>query len=187
MRAKIGGRKKAYSTPIIITDKNGREQLIALGAQWLVSYDLASGDELWRLDHGDGFSVIPRPVYSESLGLLYFSSGYLKPVLWAIDPTGDGDITADEALVAWQQTKRISARPSLLLADGSIYSLTDAGIANCFDAASGEVHWTERIGGNFSASPLLVGDKIYLLSHEGEVIVIKASREFQRLSDSQLE
>ena len=40
----------------------GRPQAVIPGAQWFVAYDPLSGDELWRVDHGRGFSNIARPL-----------------------------------------------------------------------------------------------------------------------------
>ena len=186
IRAESGEQKKAYCTPIAVTDRNGREQLICMGSQWLVSYDPATGEEFWRLDHGSGFSVVPRPVHDEKNDLVFISTGFGKPELWAVRPDGDGDIT-DSDKVAWKETKRIPAKPSPLLVDGELFVIQDGGIGTCFDAATGEVHWNERIGGNFSASPLYADDKIYLANQEGAVVVIAPGKEFQVLAENQLD
>lgn len=39
MDAPTGDQKKAYCTPIVVTDSNGREQLLCMGSQWMVSYN----------------------------------------------------------------------------------------------------------------------------------------------------
>jgi outer membrane protein assembly factor BamB len=54
------------------------------------------------------------------------------------------------------------------------------------DRHSGELIWNERIGGNYSASPLLVTDRLYCLSEEGKTVVLAAGREFQVLAENQL-
>ncbi len=181
MRAEKGDQKKSYNTPIVLRDKNGREQLICMGSQWLVSYDSETGKEIWKLDHGSGFSVVPRPVYSEKTGLVYISTGFGKPQLWAIDPSGTGDITGSDK-VAWKEEKRIPARPSPLLVGDELFVVTDAGVATCFNAADGEVNWQERVDGNYSASPLFADGKIYFASHEGKVTVIKPGKAFEVVS-----
>lgn len=186
MRAEKGDQKKAYCTPISITDKNGREQLVCMGSQWLVSYDPASGEEFWRLDHGSGFSVVPRPVYDEKTGLVFISTGFGKPELWAVNPDGSGDITETDK-VAWKESKRIPAKPSPLLVEDELFVIQDGGIGTCFDAATGAIHWTERIGGNFSASPLYADGKIYLANQEGSVVVIAPGKEFKVIAENQLE
>lgn len=185
-RAASGDQKKAYSTPLKIQDKNKRNQLICMGSQWLVSYDSETGEEFWRLDHGKGFSVVPRPVYDANLGLLFLSTGFGKPELWAVRPDGTGDITGSDRVV-WTEPKRIPAKPSPLAVNGMVFVISDGGIATCFDGESGSVHWTERIDGNYSASPLFADGKIYFCSHEGTITVVEAAGEFRVLAENQLD
>lgn len=186
MRAPSGDQKKSYSTPISITDKTGRRQLVCMGSQWLVSYDPATGKEIWRLDHGSGFSVVPRPVYDETNGLVIFSTGFGKPQLWAVNPAGSGDITGSDKIV-WKETKRSPAKPSPLFFGAEVYVMEDGGIASCLDSATGAVHWSERTGGNFSASPLLADGRIYLCSQEGKTTVIAPGKTWQVLAENQLD
>lgn len=186
MRAPLGDQKKSYNTPLVIQDRDGREQVICMGAQWLVSYDPGTGEELWKLDHGSGFSVVPRPVYSEKHGLLYLSTGFGKPELLAVRVDGSGDIT-DSDKIAWREAKRIPAKPSPLLIGDELFVISDGGIGTCFDAATGTVHWTERIDGNYSASPLFADGNIYVANQEGGAAVVKPGREFEIIASNQLE
>lgn len=186
MRAPKGDQKKSYNTPIVITGRDGKEQLICMGAQWLVSYEPATGKEIWRLDHGEGFSVVPRPVYSPKTGLIYLSTGFGKPELLAVRPDGRGDITGSDKIV-WREPKRIPARPSPLLIGDELYVIADGGIASCFDAQTGTLHWTERIDGNYSASPLFADGHIYFASQEGVVTVIKPGKTFELVARNQLD
>ena len=63
--------------------------------------------------------------------------------------------------------------PSLLLVDDELYMVSDKGVASCLDARSGKVHWRERIGVNFSASPVYADGKIYLSARDGKVTVVE--------------
>ena len=188
MRAARGDQKKSFCTPILIKPKRGAPlQLICMGAQWMISYDPASGKEIWRLDHGNGFSVVPRPVFSEKYQLLYFATGFGKPQLWAVHPDGTGDITGDAGKIMWKETRRIPARPSPLVVGDDLYVISDGGIATCFDAKSGAIHWTERIDGNFSASPLWVDDHLYFCSQEGSITVLDSGKEFKMVAENHLD
>jgi outer membrane protein assembly factor BamB len=60
-----------------------------------------------------------------------------------------------------------------------LYAVTDGGIATCYKADSGDIVWQERVGGNFSASPVYADGKIYLLNEAGETIVIEAGPNFR--------
>lgn len=186
MRAATGDQKKSYNTPVVVTGKDGREQLICMGAQWLVSYAPETGEEIWRLDHGDGFSVVPRPVYSPKTGLLYLSTGYGKPELLAVRIDGKGDITGSDK-IAWREAKRIPARPSPVLVGDELYVIADGGVASCFDAGTGTLHWTERVDGNYCASPLFADGHLYFSSQEGAVTVVKPGRTFEVVARNTLE
>ncbi|MEM6916611.1 MAG: PQQ-binding-like beta-propeller repeat protein [Verrucomicrobiota bacterium] len=185
MRAPLGDQKKSYNTPLAIQGEDGREQLICMGAQWLVSYHPETGEELWRLDHGSGFSVVPRPVFSEEHQLLYISTGFGKPVLLAIRVDGSGDVT-EQNKIMWREEKRIPAKPSPLLVGDELFVVSDGGIASCFDALTGTHHWTERIDGNYSASPLFADGKIYFANQEGTVRIVRPGKTFELLATNQL-
>jgi len=180
--AKDGDMRKSFSTPLIVNDGT-REQMIVPGAQWLVSYDPRTGKEHWRLNHGRGFSVVPRPVYHQ--GIVYFCTGFGKAKLFAVRTDGQGDVTGTH--VAWQSDRQIALRPSPILQDGLLYIISDTGVATCFDAATGKIHWTKRIPGNYSASPLLADGRIYFFSDDGKTTVIKTGEKFEELAVNTLE
>jgi outer membrane protein assembly factor BamB len=46
--------------------------------------------------------------------------------------------------------------------------------------------WNERVGGNYSASPVAGPGRIYVCSEEGKVTVLAAGRTFQKLAENQL-
>lgn len=186
MRAPLGDQKKSYNTPVFVKGNDGREQLICMGAQWLISYEPTTGKEIWRLDHGSGFSVVPRPVFSAKHQLLYLSTGFGKPVLLAVRVDGNGDIT-EKNKIMWREEKRIPAKPSPLLVGDELYVISDGGIATCFDALIGTNHWTERIDGNYSSSPLFADGKIYFANQEGAVNVVRPGTTFEVIATNQLE
>ena len=182
IRIEDGQRRKAYSTPLIV-HCDGRDQLVIPGAQWVVSYEPETGKEIWRVDHGDGFSNVPRPVCGH--GMVYICTGFGHPQLWAIRVDGKGDVTSTH--VVWKQKSQIPTKPSPVLVDDLLFIIGDTGIASCFDAISGKPHWKERIGGNHSASPLYACGRVYFFSHEGAISVVKASDKFSQLATSHLE
>jgi outer membrane protein assembly factor BamB len=77
--------------------------------------------------------------------------------------------------------------PSPLLVGDELYLVNDAGIASCVDAKSGALRWQQRIGGNYSASPVSADGRIYFLSEEGVATVIAPGQAFQLLSTSRLD
>jgi len=182
MRATDGDRRKAYATPLVITVA-GKPQVVIPGAQWVVAYEPLTGKEIWRVDHGAGFSNVPRPVYGH--GMVYICTGFPRPELWAIDPAGKGDVSRSH--VKWKLKRQISEKPSPLIAGDEIYVLSDKGIVSCFDALTGEEHYVKRIGGNFAASPVAAAGNIYICNQEGETTVFAAGKKYGKSSRNLVE
>ena len=64
--------------------------------------------------------------------------------------------------------------------------IADGGVASCVEAKSGKVIWSERVGGNYSASPVTDGKRIFFLSEEGKTTVVEAKPEYKVLAINQL-
>ncbi|MEM6692493.1 MAG: PQQ-binding-like beta-propeller repeat protein [Planctomycetota bacterium] len=182
MDAPKGDLKKAFCTPISITDSLGREQLICLASHYMIAYDPQTGHELWRVHHGKGFSIVPRPVFNDDI--VYFSTGFGKPELWAVQVTGEGEVT--DTHVDWIVKRGIPAKPSPILSNGRIYVVEDSGVATCFDCEDGQQLWKQRLGGAHSASPLLAGENLYFANHDGQVRVVRASDQYQLVALNEL-
>ena len=174
--------RKAFSTPLVIRAA-GRRQMIIPGAQWVVAYDPAGGEPIWRADYRRGFSVVPRPVFGH--GMVYICTGFASQQLWAIRVDGRGDVT--ETHVVWKSKRQIPKRSSPLLVGGELYLVSDTGVATCFDAQTGETHWCERISGNYSASPICADGRIYFFSEQGKATVLRPGREFVKLAENHLD
>ena len=159
--------RKAYATPLII-NVNGRDQLISPGAFRVNAYEPGTGRELWFCDL-PGFSNVPRPVFGH--GLVYVCTGYMSSELFAIRPSGTGDIS--QTHVAWKTRKQVSFKPSPLLVGDQLYLVSDSGIASCLNAKTGEPIWSERLDGEYSASPIVADGAIYFFSQQGQTTVIK--------------
>jgi outer membrane protein assembly factor BamB len=181
LRANNGEFKKAYCTPLIIQVK-GETLAVIPGAQWTVAYRPESGEEVWRVDCGDGFSTTPTPVFSD--GLVVMSTGYMKPELVAIRPDGKGDVT--QSHIAWRASKGAPTMPSFVVRDGSLYVINDSGILTCYDMKTGDEKSKVRIGGNFSSSMLLSNDKIFVSDRSGIVTVVSADAKMTTISTNDM-
>lgn len=175
-------RQFSFSTPLAI-EVGGAPQVISSGSGLVAAYDPRDGDEQWRVAYGQGYSVVPRPVFAH--GLLFVSSGFNQAVLYAIQPSSAGS-EAGSANVAWTFRKGVPNTPSMIVVGEELYFISDAGIATCLDARTGEVHWTERLEGNFSASPIAAEGRIYFQSETGVGYVVKAGRQFELLARNDL-
>jgi outer membrane protein assembly factor BamB len=70
--------------------------------------------------------------------------------------------------------------------DGLIYTAADQSFVTCVDSSTGEVVWTERIGGSYAASPIYADGRLYFFSQEGTTTVLKPGRTFTPLSTNSL-
>jgi outer membrane protein assembly factor BamB len=170
----------AESTPLVISTTSGW-QLISNQADRIVSLDPDTGQELWWVTH-ENFAQVPRPVFGH--GTVFVAGGYYKPDVWAIRPDGRGDVTGSH--VTWHNSQAAPHNPSPLLVGDELYYVSDNGIASCVDAKTGKQHWRERVGGDFSASPLYADGRIYLLNETGVVTVLAPGPKFQRLATNTL-
>ncbi len=174
-------KRFSFCTPLVL-ELDGRSQVILPGSDVVQSLDPRTGKELWRVSY-EGYSVIPKPIYHA--GLVFVSTSYDRPSLLAIDPSGTGDVT--ETHVRWKTSSAaIPHTPSLVALEGKVAMISDAGIAACYDAATGEELWKERIGGNYSASPLLVGTHMHLLSEEGDYTVLDIAQQPHQIAKIKL-
>jgi outer membrane protein assembly factor BamB len=152
---------RAFSTPLMV-EHAGRKQLISPGADQLHAYDPATGDELWHVRYV-GFSTVPCPVADGEK--VYFCTGFFNPELWAVRLDGHGDVT--ESHVEWRYRGPVPETPSPILVEGRIYMVSNTGVGTVVDAASGSRVSQFRLGGNYSASPLLAGGSLYFCSEDG--------------------
>ncbi|HEY1109881.1 MAG TPA: PQQ-binding-like beta-propeller repeat protein, partial [Opitutaceae bacterium] len=144
----------SFCTPLVI-EVGGQRQVIIPGAGIVSALNPRDGRELWHATYKNGYSVVPRPGFAH--GLVFISTGYNRADLLAIKADGAGDVT--DTHIAWRTSKGAPLTPSFLVVGDELYAVNDGGIATCWDARTGEVHWQQRIDGNFSASPLAAGDR----------------------------
>lgn len=173
---------QAYSTPLAIR-VGDRDQVVSVGAYRAAAYDPQSGKEIWRVGYRDGFSNVPRPVHGH--GLVFIATGFQQPSLLAVRPDGTGDVTRTH--VAWALERAAPLTPSPLLVGDELYVVNDVGIASCLDARTGTVRWVQRLGGNYSASPVFADGRIYISSEEGVTTVIAPGTPFRRLATNTLD
>ena len=171
-----GDIMKAFCTPVVI-DVKGQRQLISPTSKASIAYDPRTGEEVWRVRF-NGFSATAQPAYG--LGLVFINSGFGKADLLAVRPEGRGDLT--DSQVVWQVGKSIGSKPSHLLVDDLIYVVHDQGVLTCLEAQSGATVWMERLGGNFSASPIYAGGLLYFCSEEGITTVVRPGRVYQQVA-----
>jgi len=162
-------KKPNYSSPVVLKVA-GRDQLIMTGCDLVSSIEPLTGKSLWETEGATTECVTTTVTNGQ---LIYTSGGYPTNHVSAVKADGSGE-------VVWKNKTRVYV-PSMLLKDGLLYAVADAGFAFCWDAATGKEQWKGRLGGTFSASPVMVGDLIYATSESGETFLFKAGPESYEL------
>ena len=174
---------KAYTTPIIIT-VNGKKQLVSNGSKVCVAYDPYTGKEIWRVVYG-GDSTISRPIFGD--GLVYVNVGWKEESseLWAVDPTGRGNIT--DMHVKWKILENIPIESSPVFANHLIFTVDDRGAISCINPKTGEFIWQQEFKGFFGASPLFADGRVYFFNKKNTAIVVEASDQYKLLAENLLD
>ena len=171
--------QKSYSTPIVETF-NGKPVLISCGADWVYGYDPRNGKELWKIKYGHlGFSNVARPITGH--GMIYLSTCFMKAEILAFRYEG---LKTPE--LAWR-LDRGPKMPSPILVGNELYVVNDGGILTCVDALSGDLHWRERLDGEFSSSPTYAGGLLYFSDRNGVTTVIKPGKSLRVVGKNELD
>jgi outer membrane protein assembly factor BamB len=189
-----GTMGSGWSTPFVWTHEKGTE-LVVIGHKYAISYEPATGREIWRL-HGLTGQSTPTPVAAN--GLLYLATGSQgesnRPV-FVVRPGARGDITLEQGqerndFVVWTHPRASAYTSSPLIYRDRMYVVNDNGILTVFDAATGRQIYQARAGGvgnTFSASPWAADGKIFLLSEEGDTFVIEAGDRYVEIARNSLD
>ncbi len=186
-----GDWRKAYATPhVAIID--GKPQLLSQGAKATYGYEPLTGKEIWQVEERTSHSAGTRPVLGD--GLVFIPSGWSSGQIMAIKPGKSGEVIdanaatelATQLRIAWKSKRNVPKKPSLIYVNNLLFGIDDNGVATCWEPKTGESIWNERVGGNYSASPISADNKIYFSSEEGKVTVVQAGREFKKIAENQL-
>lgn len=177
-----GDFRKAFSTPLII-DVAGKPQLLSVASKVVYSYEPLTGKEIWHVLL-PGYTTAPRPVFAN--GIAYVGTGHGDTQIWEVRTDGLGDVTKSH--VGWKFSGRNAPTiPSQVLVDGLLYVIANNGIATCLDVATGKEVWSERLGGNYLASPIYADGRLYFCSQQGKTSVVKPGRKYELLASNKLD
>ena len=175
-------RETSYSTPMLIQGPDGRDQLVCIsGATGVTGLDPTNGSMLW----GSGEMpqrTVASPIYGGGVVIALSGQGGRGKYMVAVEPGAKGR----ESNIRYTHDRDLPYVPTPVVHEGRVYLWLDNGVVSCIDLASGEVVETQRIGGNFSGSPILIDGKLYCISEQGEVVVVEATPELQVLGRSPL-
>lgn len=166
-------KTRSYCPPIVRTI-DGRNQVILSGSLCVASYDPDTGEQHWIID-GPTEQFVASLVYNGEL--LFMTCGFPDLFVQTIRPTGSGNVTKTH--VAWQREKDCAYVPSPIAIGPYFLGVSDSGAATCYEAATGDILWRERLGPHFSASLVTANGLAYFLSDKGVMTIIKPGPKFE--------
>jgi outer membrane protein assembly factor BamB len=125
------GLSVSWGTPVLSTS-GGQAQIITAANEQIVSYDPATGRELWR-EAGLDTNAVPSPVLAGDLVII--SAGYplKRTVAFRLNPP------AGTPRRAWNYDKGTAYVVSPIVYGDYLYVTTDNGILTCLDVKTGNV------------------------------------------------
>lgn len=178
------GIEVSWTTPALVGSGDDVE-LVTSGNQFLVGYDPATGEELWRMDGLHSNSIHQPLLYGDTV---IFTAGYPEKVVKAIRTGGRGQL--DESHLAWSYNKGTAYVASSLVVGDYLYVLADNGVVTCLNASTGEIVYEggrPPVPQKFFASPIAWDGKILLPGEDGEMFVMSAGPEFEILATNSMD
>ncbi len=86
----------------------------------------------------------------------------------------------------WETEDDLSEVSSPLATEEFVFVAASYGTVSCFDSKTGERYWFEDLPNGFYSSPILVGEKVYLMDMTGTMYIINAENEFNLVNKCEL-
>lgn len=164
---------ESYSSPVVIEAGAFGEvvpsgpQVVMAGLERIEAHALSSGRTLWSTG---GLASTSGATPSIAGDICVATSGFPTRVMvaFAIPPAGG------TPAVLWKEDRdsEIPYVPTPLVHDARLYVVHDDGVAHCRDLATGKVAWKRRVGGAFSASPVLVNGELLCADESGHCTLL---------------
>jgi len=168
---------RSWTTPVVASTADGQPELIISYRNLVRGFDPATGQPLWS---ASGIQDYVVPCVVVEAGIAYVLGGR-KNQSMAIRLGGRGDVTSSHKI--WESNIGANVT-SPIIHNGRLYWSSDRGIANCLDAATGDVIYRERMDTRerVYASAVLAGDHLYLTTRENGIFVIATGDEYRQVA-----
>ena len=173
-------KTRSYVTPII-REAAGKTQMVLSGSKCVVSLDPLSGKTIWSVD-GPTEQFVASMLFDGERFIL--AAGFPTYHVMAIRPDGTGNVTKTH--IAWHAENAKCYVPSPVLAGKYVLVADDRGTANCFDSATGERLWQERMGVHYSPSLVSVDGRGWFLDDDGVMKLVEPGPKLKVVAENKL-
>jgi len=171
----------SYATPCVYRPEGGAPELIFTStAHGVTSIDPETGALNWEFAAAFPLRVVGSPAVAGGLIVGACGTGGVGKRFVAVRPGSKKE--SREPRLGYDLRKEIPYVPTPFGKGDLLFLLTDQGLARCLRAATGEEVWRESLNARFYGSFVCAGDRLYAMSRDGEVIVLKASETFELLA-----
>jgi len=175
-------KTRSYCVPTLF-HLDGATQMVLSGDKSVAAYNPQDGSRLWYRD-GPTEQFVASVVYNRRADLLLVTGGYPDKHILALRHDGRGTLGEDQ--IVWRTTKGVSYVPSPIAVGAYFLVVSDGGFASCFGAKDGRLLWQERLGGGHSASLVTAEGRVYFLSDDGRMTVVRPGPTFEVLARNHL-
>jgi outer membrane protein assembly factor BamB len=170
----------AYATPCVYQAKNGKPTLVFTSqAHGIYGLDPDTGKVAWEFDEAFDKRCVSSPLLAGDIILGTCGSGAGGSFVTAVNAS---TATAEhKPELSWQMKKSAPYVPTGIALGGLVWLWSDAGVVTCLDSSNGNIHYQERVGGNYFGSPVWIDGRLFCVSTDGEIVVLEASDQFKVL------
>ncbi len=160
----------SWCSPAVIETSKG-SQIILVSCGGVASYDPKDGHELWTVKN-ECNDIVPSPTFSKGLVIVTYGKGTI-----AIRPDGSGDVTKTH--VAWRNEEAGSDVASPVAYGDGVFLPSNSVL--CLSIVDGKKLGERELDGQFYASPIVAGGKIYFINRDGVATILKADKTMEVL------
>lgn len=165
--------KISWSSPILVNTGKQMETIL-VAEPFVISYNPATGSELWRYDCISG-EVGPSLAYAD--GVVFSVNDYSK--LAAVQ------VGASPRLL-WESDEYLSDIPSPIATAKYLFLPTSYGMMVCYDAKTGAKYWEHDFATPTYSSPMLADGNIFQLDKKGVMHIFKSDKTYISVNESPL-
>lgn len=168
---------QCYTTPLVI-DYQGKESILTWGAERLDIHQAANGKLVLTCGNFNPegqrlWPAIATPVvYKQHVVLAFGRNDRGNPLLYGVKLTGEGDVTGTNH--AWKRNDLGTFVPTPAVHQEHVIVVGDQGEIEAIDPVTGQTAWKNMLPKNRNkiyASPLVAGNKLYVVREDGMVFV----------------